>query len=45
MNLDDKAIRLLCADKIPADFPQDKLVTPRMVILKTPDGFIVHGNN
>jgi dipeptidyl aminopeptidase/acylaminoacyl peptidase len=35
---------VLAADKIPADFPQASLVTPRQVIFKAEDGIIVHGD-
>ncbi len=39
-----KNFNLLCADRIPADFPQGKLVTPRQVIFKAADGVIVHAD-
>jgi dipeptidyl aminopeptidase/acylaminoacyl peptidase len=44
MPVKEKTIQLLCADKIPADFPQNKLVTPTQVILKAADGVIVHAD-
>ena len=39
-----KEKKVLCADKIPADFPQNKLVTPTQVIFKAADGVIVHAD-
>lgn len=35
---------VLAADKIPADFPQASLVTPRQVIFKAEDGTVVHAD-
>jgi dipeptidyl aminopeptidase/acylaminoacyl peptidase len=35
-------IRLLCGDKIPPDFPQSRLITPRAVTFKAADGVVVH---
>ena len=35
---------VLCSDKIPADFPQNKLVTPTPVTFKAADGVIVHAD-
>lgn len=35
---------VLCLDKIPADFPQRKLVTPKQVIFTSPDGVVVHAD-
>ncbi|MGH7673448.1 MAG: S9 family peptidase [Gemmatimonadales bacterium] len=35
--------RTLGADRIPADFPTDRLVTPRQVVFRAPDGVTVHG--
>ena len=37
------ASRLLAADHIPADFPTDQLVTPKMVVFRAADGTTVHG--
>jgi len=37
-----KEKKVLCTDKIPADFPQNKLVTPTQVIFKAADGVMVH---
>ena len=37
-------ITVLAADKIPVDFPQASLVTPRQVIFKAEDGTIVHAD-
>jgi dipeptidyl aminopeptidase/acylaminoacyl peptidase len=37
------APRLLAADHIPADFPTDQLVTPKMVVFRAADGTMVHG--
>jgi dipeptidyl aminopeptidase/acylaminoacyl peptidase len=42
--LTDNTLTVLCADKIPADFPQSRLVTPRAVTFKSPDGLIVHAD-
>ena len=39
-----KEKKILCLDKIPADFPQNKLVTPTQVIFKAADGVIVHAD-
>jgi len=38
----DRQARLLGEDRIPADFPAARLVTPRKIILKAPDGVSVH---
>ena len=35
--------RVLGADHIPADFPTDQLVTPKMVVFRAADGTTVHG--
>ncbi len=35
--------RLIGENLIPADYPQDQLVTPRQVTFKAPDGTMVHG--
>jgi dipeptidyl aminopeptidase/acylaminoacyl peptidase len=35
--------RLLAADRIPSDFPTSRLVTPRQVVFRSPDGVTVHG--
>ncbi len=35
--------RSLAADRIPADFPAARLVTPRQVVFTAPDGTRVHG--
>jgi dipeptidyl aminopeptidase/acylaminoacyl peptidase len=37
------APRLLASDHIPADFPTDRLVTPKMVVFRAADGTMVHG--
>ena len=39
-----KEKKVLCTDKIPADFPQNRLVTPTQVIFKAADGVIVHAD-
>ena len=31
------------ADRVPADFPSDQLVTPRKVVFKSGDGLAIHG--
>jgi dipeptidyl aminopeptidase/acylaminoacyl peptidase len=36
-------LRLLGADRIPADFPTDALVVPRKVVFRSPDGLSIHG--
>jgi dipeptidyl aminopeptidase/acylaminoacyl peptidase len=38
------SIEVLAADRIPADFPLSKLVTPRQVVFKSPDGYLVHAD-
>lgn len=35
--------RTLGADRIPTDYPTDRLVTPRHVVFRAPDGVTVHG--
>ncbi|HVU57504.1 MAG TPA: prolyl oligopeptidase family serine peptidase [Puia sp.] len=46
MTLNDRytSIKTLAADRIPADFPQDKLVTPTAVTFQSADGFIIHAD-
>ena len=39
-----KNFTVLCADRIPADFPQGTLVTPRAVTFRAADGVIVHAD-
>jgi dipeptidyl aminopeptidase/acylaminoacyl peptidase len=39
-----KEEKVLCTDRIPADFPQNKLVTPTQVIFKAADGVMVHAD-
>ncbi|HEY4289304.1 MAG TPA: prolyl oligopeptidase family serine peptidase [Puia sp.] len=39
-----KEKKILCTDRIPADFPQNKLVTPTAVVFKAADGVIVHAD-
>jgi dipeptidyl aminopeptidase/acylaminoacyl peptidase len=36
------ATRLLAQDRVPAGFPSDRLVTPKQVIFRSPDGVTVH---
>ena len=36
--------RTLAADRIPADFPQDKLITPTPITFRSPDGFTIHAD-
>jgi dipeptidyl aminopeptidase/acylaminoacyl peptidase len=43
MKLEDKDFTLLCTDRIPADFPMQKLIEPKEVIFKSADGVVVHG--
>lgn len=42
-DLDEGRMRLLGEDRIPADFPDEQLVTPTQVIFSAPDGLRVHG--
>ncbi|WP_230679824.1 S9 family peptidase [Pontibacter rufus] len=35
-------LQVLAADLVPAAFPQNKLVTPKQVIYKAPDGLTIH---
>jgi dipeptidyl aminopeptidase/acylaminoacyl peptidase len=42
ISIDGKNKRLLAEDRIPKDFPADKLVTPKQVVLNAPDGVKVH---
>ncbi len=35
-------VKLLAQDLVPADFPQDQLVTPRQIIFKSEDGLTIH---
>ncbi|MGB4839570.1 MAG: prolyl oligopeptidase family serine peptidase [Saprospiraceae bacterium] len=47
MNLngaDKGKIKLIGTDLVPADFPKEKLVTPRQVIFTASDGVIVHAD-
>jgi dipeptidyl aminopeptidase/acylaminoacyl peptidase len=44
MQLGGPDIKILCADRIPADFPLQKLIEPRQVIFKSADGVIVHAD-
>jgi dipeptidyl aminopeptidase/acylaminoacyl peptidase len=44
MRLTDTDIKILCADRIPADFPQQQLIEPRQVIFKSSDGVIIHAD-
>lgn len=37
-------IKLLAADRIPADLPMDKMVTPRQVVFRSEDGVMVHAD-
>ena len=39
-----KNFTVLCADRIPADFPQGALVTPRAVTFRAADGVLVHAD-
>ncbi len=36
------ARRLLAEDRIPADYPTGRLVTPKQIVFKSPDGVTVH---
>ena len=35
--------KLIGENRVPADFPQNQLVTPKQVVFKAPDGTTVHG--
>lgn len=39
-----KSFKTLAADRIPADFPQNSLVTPTPVTFRSPDGFTIHAD-
>jgi dipeptidyl aminopeptidase/acylaminoacyl peptidase len=41
--LDGRPSRPIAADRMPADFPSSKLVTPESVIVRAPDGVEIHG--
>lgn len=43
VSLSDNSIQLLAADRIPASFPHNKLVTPKQVLFTSPDGLTIHG--
>ena len=40
---DGGSTRLIAEDRIPADFPSARLVTPKQVTFRAPDGVLVHG--
>ena len=42
LSIDGKSKRLLGEDRIPRDFPMDKLITPKPVVITAPDGVQVH---
>ena len=42
MSVDGKNKRLLAEDRIPRDFPTQKLITPKQVVITAPDGVKVH---
>jgi dipeptidyl aminopeptidase/acylaminoacyl peptidase len=47
MRLGDNAqlnFTVLCTDRIPADFPMQKLIEPKQVIFKSADGMIIHAD-
>jgi dipeptidyl aminopeptidase/acylaminoacyl peptidase len=39
-----KAFKVLCMDRIPADFPMQKLIEPKQVIFKSADGVVIHAD-
>ncbi len=41
---DKNSIQLLGKDLVPADFPKDKLITPKQVIFTAPDGVTIHAD-
>jgi dipeptidyl aminopeptidase/acylaminoacyl peptidase len=43
-NNDKAKIKILGNDLIPADFPQNKYVTPKQVVFKSPDGTSIHAD-
>lgn len=44
MSLNDSKIKLIGEEFIPSSFPQQQLVTPKQVILKSSDGVTVHAD-
>jgi dipeptidyl aminopeptidase/acylaminoacyl peptidase len=42
ISADGRNKRLLAEDRIPKDFPAEKLITPKQVVLTAPDGVKVH---
>jgi dipeptidyl aminopeptidase/acylaminoacyl peptidase len=44
LGLDGGSTIVLAADRIPADFPQASLVTPKQVIFKSEDGVVIHAD-
>jgi dipeptidyl aminopeptidase/acylaminoacyl peptidase len=43
-DITSKGFNLLCTDRIPAEFPMQKLIEPRQVIFRSADGVIVHAD-
>jgi dipeptidyl aminopeptidase/acylaminoacyl peptidase len=43
MSASSKQVRVIGADRIPADFPTRQLVVPKKVVYNAPDGMEVHG--
>lgn len=42
VDFDSRESRLIASDRIPADFPASRLVTPKQVVYTAPDGMRVH---
>jgi dipeptidyl aminopeptidase/acylaminoacyl peptidase len=40
----NKGITVLCTDRIPADFPMQKLIEPKQVIFRSADGVMIHAD-
>ena len=44
MNDQSKSLKPLATDRIPIDFPQNKLIAPTPVTFRSPDGFTIHAD-
>ncbi|HLX92672.1 MAG TPA: prolyl oligopeptidase family serine peptidase [Puia sp.] len=42
VNRDNGTIHLLAAENIPADFAENKFVTPKQIMINSADGFVIH---
>ena len=43
LRMEGGALKLIGADRIPADFPTQALVVPKPVMFRAPDGTVIHG--